>query len=171
MTFGGSKLCTPPPPRAATLSPGPDRPPAAPTHAHPRGPTTERRAAAGEDHRRAGRPNRVRPLVVPLRAAGLDDCRHTRLERGAGAVGEREERVRRQHGAGDVVPVLPRLLERQRYRVDAARLAAADPDRGEVLRDNGRIRADVLADAPCEDQVAPGPLVGLAAYDLHPLAV
>src|SRR5437899_10949207 len=67
--------------------------------------------------------------------------------------------------------VLHCLLQCQPYRVDPARLAAADPDRREVLREDDRVRADVLAHAPGEDEIAPAGLVGLAARDLHPLAV
>ena len=64
-----------------------------------------------------------------------------------------------------------RLLERETYRVDAARLAAADADRRQVLRDDDRIRAHVLAHPPSEDEVSPARLVRLPAGDLHRLAI
>ena len=46
-----------------------------------------------------------------------------------------------------------------------------DADGRQVLREHDRVRADVLADAPREHEVSPGGLVGLAAADLHSLAV
>src|SRR5919199_2021260 len=64
-----------------------------------------------------------------------------------------------------------RLLERELDGVDATGLAAADADRAELLRDHDRVRADVLADTPCEHEVAPRLLARLAARDLHPFAV
>src|SRR5580765_2557091 len=67
--------------------------------------------------------------------------------------------------------VLARLLQRELDRVHAARLSAADADGGEVLRDDDRVRADVLADAPGEHEISPRALVRLAARDAHALAV
>src|SRR5262249_26974158 len=51
------------------------------------------------------------------------------------------------------------------------RLAAADADRRKVLGGDDRVRADVLADAPGEDEIAPGALVRVAARDAHSFAV
>ena len=50
-------------------------------------------AAAGEDHRRSGRPHGLDDLVVSLGATRLDDRRHARLERCPRPVREWEERV------------------------------------------------------------------------------
>ena len=77
------------------------------------------------------------------------------VERDRRAVGEREERVAREHRAGRVVAELAGLLERDPHRVDAAHLAGADADRLQALREHDRVRAHVLADAPGEQQVAP----------------
>ena len=96
---------------------------------------------------------------------------HAGLEREPRAVREREERVGRERRAVEVVAELPRLLDRDPHRVDAAHLAGADADRPQVLGDHDRVRGDVLADAPGEEQVAPVGLAGLAADDDHPLAV
>lgn len=50
-------------------------------------------AAAGQDHRRAGRLHGLDHLVVSLGATRLDDRRHARLERCLRPVREWEERV------------------------------------------------------------------------------
>ena len=68
--------------------------------------------------------------------------------------------------------MLARLLERDADGVDAAHLAGADADRLEVLGEDDRVREDVLADPPGEEEVAPAGLVRrLAGDDLHALAV
>ena len=67
--------------------------------------------------------------------------------------------------------MLARLLERDPHRVDAAHLAGADADRLQALRDHDRVRRDVLADAPREQQVAPLLLGRRCRDDLHQLAV
>ena len=87
------------------------------------------------------------------------------LDRQLRAVGEREVGVGRHHRAGDLGAS---LLDREPDRVDAAHLAGADADRGEVAREHDRVRADVLADLPGEQQLAPLGL-GRAALgdDLH----
>src|SRR6266545_5282441 len=128
-------------------------------------------AAAGEDHRRAGDSHCIHNLVVSLRTTRLDDRGDARVERGLRTVRKREERIRSKHGAAQVMTVLVRLLEREADCVDAARLAATDPDRGEPLREHDRVRADVFAHAPREDEVPPARLVGLAADDGHALAI
>src|SRR5207248_727017 len=128
-------------------------------------------AAAGEDHRPAGAPHRFGHPGIAPRAARLDDRRDAGLERRLRAVGERKERVRREHRAGYVMAVLSRLVEGELDGVDAARLTAPEPDRREVFRDDDRIGADVFAHAPCEDEVAPRLLAREAAGDLHALAV
>ena len=67
--------------------------------------------------------------------------------------------------------MLPGFVERELDGVDAARLTAADPDRREILRDHDGVRADVLAHAPREDEVAPCLFRRRAARDLHSFAV
>src|SRR5262249_59544114 len=109
-------------------------------------------------------------LVGALRAAWLDDRGHAVVERCLRPVREGEERIRREHRAFGVVAVLACLVERELDGVDAARLAAADADRREAPRDHDRVRADVLAHAPREQEVAPKLLARLAARDLDPLA-
>src|SRR5829696_3183088 len=128
-------------------------------------------APAGEDHRRAGGADGLDHLAVALRAAGLDQRRDARVERELRAVGEREERVRREHRAVEIVGVVARLREREPDRVDAAHLARADPDRPQVLREHDRVRAHVLAHPPREEQVAPVVLRELAARNRHPVAL
>src|SRR3954469_16379953 len=91
-------------------------------------------APAGEDHRGAGGAHGLDHLAVALRAAGLDQRSDTGVERELWAVGEREEGVRRKHGAVEVVPLVARLRECEPDGVDAAHLARADPDRAQVLR-------------------------------------
>ena len=81
-------------------------------------------AAVGEDHRAPGRLHRLDHVVVALRPARLDDCGDALLQRQLDAVGEREERIRGEHGAFERVPERARLVERDPDRVDAARLAA-----------------------------------------------
>src|SRR3954451_22246774 len=67
--------------------------------------------------------------------------------------------------------VLARLVERELDRIDTACLSAADSDRLEVLRNHDRVRADVLADAPGEHEVAPQLFAQLAARDFHSFTV
>ena len=110
-------------------------------------------------------------LVVALRAARLDERGDAGVERELRPVGEREERVAREHRAGRVVAELAGLLDRDPHGVDAAHLAGADADRLAALREHDRVRAHVLADAPGEQQVAPLLLVDGAGDDLHRLAV
>src|SRR5215207_10233192 len=59
-------------------------------------------APRGEHHRDAGLVAGLHDVGVAARAARLDDRLDARLDRRLGAVGEREERVRRHHGAGEV---------------------------------------------------------------------
>src|SRR5438067_1133365 len=84
-------------------------------------------------------PDGVDHLVVALRAAGLDDRRHARVQRELRPVREREERVAREGGAAELVAVLARLVERDPHRVDAAHLPGADADRPAVLGDDDRV--------------------------------
>src|SRR5581483_3174448 len=128
-------------------------------------------SAPGEDHGGAGGRDSRGHLLVPARAARLDDRRDARLEAELRAVGEREERVGGEHRAAHVVAELRCLLDRDPDGVDAAHLAGADPDRREILRQDDRVRADVLADAPREDEVSPLRLVHLAGDDLPALPV
>src|SRR6266540_3378409 len=128
-------------------------------------------AAACEDHRRVSGAHAFDHLVVSLRTPRLDDRGDARVERGLRTVRKWEERIRSKHGAARVMTMLARLLECEADCVDAARLAATDADRGELLREHDRVRADVLAHAPREDEVSPARLVGLAADDGHALAI
>ena len=89
----------------------------------------------------------------------------------AGPSGNGKKASEASAAPAEVVAVLARLLEREPHRVDAAHLAGADPDRPQVLGDHDRVRGDVLADAPGEEQVAPVRLARLAADDDHRLAV
>ena len=88
-----------------------------------------------------------------------------RVEGQLRAVGEREVGVRGHHRAGDL---RPGLLDREADGVDAAHLAGADADRRQITREHDRVGADVLADLPREQQLAPLGLGGAAlADDLH----
>src|SRR5687768_7098648 len=118
--------------------------------------------AAGEDHHRAGALHRGGYLGVPLGAPGLDDRRDAGVERDLGAVREGEEAIRRQDRPLHVVPARARLLDGEPDGVHTARLPGADAERLQILRDHDRIRRDVPADAPGEQEVAPARLVGLA---------
>ena len=69
------------------------------------------------------------------------------LERGLRAVGEREERVRRERRALERVALAARLLDRQPHRVDPAHLAGADAERAQVLR-RARSRSSSRACTP-----------------------
>src|SRR4051812_1905315 len=126
---------------------------------------------AGEDHRAPRDLDGGFHLVVAPGAARLDERPDPGVERDLRAVGEREEGVAREHRAGDIVPVLTRLLHRDAHGVDAAHLAGADPDGLQVAGEHDRVRRDVLAHAPGEEQVAPLLLGDAARDDLHPLAI
>src|SRR6266496_680216 len=128
-------------------------------------------ASSGEDHSGAPGPDRLENLVVPPGAAWLDDRCDAGVERQPRAVGEREERIAREDGAGEIVAVLARLLDRDPDGVDPAHLPRADADRLQAPCQHDRIRGDVLGDAPREEQVAPTLVVELAAGDLHRLAL
>src|SRR5207244_10448087 len=69
-------------------------------------------AAAGQDHRGACCAHRADDLVVPLRAAGLDQRGDTGREGELRAVGEGEERIRGERGAVQVVAVILCLVDR-----------------------------------------------------------
>src|SRR5439155_6332962 len=128
-------------------------------------------AATGQHHRGAGGTHRVGHLRVSLRPARLDDPRDDGSQRSLRAVGKGEERIGGEHRTAYVMTVLPRLVECDPHRIDAARLAAADADRREILREDNRVRTHVLAHTPGEDEVPPAGFVGLPAGDLHRLAV
>ena len=70
----------------------------------------------GEHHRRARVLDGCDDLGVSLRAARLDDRADACVESELRAVGEREERVRGERGAAQVVAVLACLLERDAGR-------------------------------------------------------
>src|SRR6476659_7016394 len=90
----------------------------------------------GEDHRGSRARDGVDDVAVAPRAAGLDDRRHTSVERELRAVREREERIGREHRAREIVPVLARFVDRDPDGVDAAHLPRSDADRREILRDD-----------------------------------
>ena len=129
-------------------------------------------AAAGEDHRRAGllRPRRSRPGRASSRPAGRS--RSTPASSAiCGPSGNGKNASEASAAPVEVVAVLGRLLDGDPHGVDAAHLAGADPDRREVLREDDRVRRDVLADAPREDEVAPLRSSGLPHDDLPAVAV
>src|SRR3954447_17238180 len=125
---------------------------------------------AREDHSASGTGHSLDDFGVPLRSAGLDQRRDAARKRLLRPVREREERVGREDRARDAVVELLRLLKRDPDGVDAALLARADADRLQVLRDHDRVRGDVLAHAPGEQQVAPLLLGDGAGDDGHRLA-
>src|SRR4051812_14345503 len=127
--------------------------------------------ATREHPRRSRLRHRVHDEVVALRSARLDDRAHAPFEREGRPVGEREERVRGEHGAVGVVPELGGLVERYANGVHPAHLAGADADRGEIRGDDDRVRQDVLAHAPREDEIAPLLLVRRACDDGPAVAV
>ena len=120
-------------------------------------------AAAGEHHRRAGRLDRCRP---PRRRASSRRAGSSAVTPASSAIcgpsANGKNASLASAAPAEVVAVLARLLDRDPHRVDAAHLAGADPDRLQVLREHDRVRRDVLADAPGEEQVAPLRLVELA---------
>src|SRR5262249_33392634 len=128
-------------------------------------------ASAGEDHRALRLLHGGDHLVVALRAAGLDDRPHPGLERQPGPVGEREEGVRREYRSLEIVTELAGLREGVADSVYATRLTAPDPDRWQALRDDDRVRRDVLAQAPGEEQAAPHGFTGISAGDPHAVAI
>src|SRR5829696_9512416 len=71
-------------------------------------------------------------LVVALRPAWLDDRLDTGLDRELGAVGEREERVRRQDRPVKRALGGARLVDREPNRIDPAHLTCTDPRCREV---------------------------------------
>lgn len=118
-------------------------------------------AARGEDHRRARLLDGRDHLVVPFRPAGLDDRADARLEGEPRPVGEGEERVGGEHGAGDVVAVLGcgiRGLSAAAAAKEAgARFVmvtgAGERDRPR-LEQAGRFGADLVVDVLAEDPAA-----------------
>ena len=92
----------------------------------------------------------------------------SRPRRARSAARRRTGRTRRRRAPRRVGswPNSARLLDRDPDGVDAAHLAGADPDRLQVLHEHDRVRGDVLAHAPREDEVAPLRLVELAGDDL-----
>ena len=122
--------------------------------------------APGEDHRGAGALDRGDDLARPASSRPAGSARsRPRRARAAGRPGTgrtRPRRATRRRASGRA----RRLLDGDPDGVDAAHLAGADADRLQVLGDHDRVRADVLADAPGEEQVAPLRLVGLARDDL-----
>ena len=113
----------------------------------------------------------VDDLVVALRAARLDQRGHARVERELRTVREREERVRGERRSLERVAELACFLDCDPNGIDAAHLSGPDPDRLQVLHEHDRVRGDVLAHPPGEEQVAPRRLVRAAGHDLHPLPV
>src|SRR5215218_7355237 len=110
-------------------------------------------ATACEDHRDTGRVGGGDHLGVPHRPARLDDRADARIDRELRTVGEGEEGVGGHRGA--LHGSLLRLLQGDSHGVDAAHLAGADADGRATSRQHDCVGADVLADAPREQQLAP----------------
>src|SRR3954454_7110957 len=124
-----------------------------------------------EHHNRSGCLCSSDHLGVPLRAAGLDDPGDPARQRQLGPVGKGEEGVGGEHRPLQVVAEVPRLLERDPHRVHATLLSRADAEGLEILRDDDRVRPDVLADPPREEQVAPLFLARRSGDDGHCFAL
>ena len=108
---------------------------------------------AGEHHREAVLVGRGDHLVVAHAAAGLDDRRRAGLRDDVDAVAEREERIGRDHRAGEREARVLRLDRRDARGVDAAHLPGADAERPAVAAEHDRVRLHELRDAPGEQQV------------------
>src|SRR6266545_3825267 len=134
-------------------------------------PSVAEMPAPGKDHSRSctidGRGN----LGVAFGAAGLDDRRDAARQRLLRPVGEGEEGIGRERRSFEVVFEPLRFVQGDPYRINAALLPTADPDRLQVLRDHDRIRPDVLGDAPREHDIAPLLLGQRSGDDVHRLAL
>ena len=80
-------------------------------------------------------------MVVALGAARLHEGRDAVFDGELDGVGEREERVGADHRA---LQVAVGLFDGDARGVDAAHLAGADAERGQVLGDHDGVRLDVL---------------------------
>src|SRR5919202_4870119 len=96
-------------------------------------------AVGGTDH-----------LVVPNRAAGLDDRRDVGRDGAFDAVGKGKVRVRGEHRARGAVAG---VADGEIHRVDALHLAGANADDGEVLGQHNGIALDVFDRLPGELEV------------------
>ena len=128
-------------------------------------------AATREHHRGSRLRHGVHDEVVALRSARLDDRAHAPFERKGRPVREGEEGVGGEDGPARVVTELGGLVERDANGVHSAHLAGADTDGGEIGRNDDRVREDVLAHAPGEDEVAPLLLIRRAGDDRPAVAV
>src|SRR6266542_337793 len=137
----------------------------------PGAPSVSKVPASRENHSGSGPLDCLDDLGVALRPARLDDRPHAAGERLLRPVREGEEGIGGEHRAFEVVVELLRLLEGDPHRIHAALLPGADPDRLQVLRDHDRVRPDVLADAPREQQVSPLPLAQRSGDDVHRVAL
>ena len=105
------------------------------------------------------------------RSAGLDHRGDALLGGRVQSVAEREERVGSHDRAGRIETFVARFHARDARRDDAAHLAGTDADRRAVAREHDRVRLDVLADAPREQQVVELLPAGHGArHDLETLA-
>ena len=68
-------------------------------------------------------------FLIPHRATGLHDCRHTRVGRLLDAIAEWEERIGSHHRTLGVVSRQSRFVNGEECRVDARHLAGADSNR------------------------------------------
>ena len=106
-------------------------------------------------------------LVVALRAARLDHAvtPASSASCGPSANGKNaSEASEAPSGRGRAPPP----SQGDAHRVDAAHLACADADRLQVLREHDRVRADVLAHPPREEQVAQHDSLGSPATSSIP---
>ena len=112
--------------------------------------------AAGEDHRRAGRVDGLDHLGVAARAARLDQAVDARVERELRAR-RRTGRTRRSRATAPARSWPCSRAFSIAIRTESTRLIwpAPIPIVCRSLREHDRVRRDVLADAPGEEQVAP----------------
>src|SRR3989442_13817047 len=85
----------------------------------------------------------------------LDDCAHPGRGRLRPPLPEGEEGIAREHRAPWVVPLLARLVNREKRRIDPAHLAGADPDRRLFAYEHDGVRLDRPHRGPGETQVVP----------------
>src|SRR5919201_2707909 len=107
-------------------------------------------ARAREDHGDTLAVGGTDRLVVPNRAAGLDDRRDVGRDGTFDAVGKGEVRVRGEHRARSAVAG---VADGEIYGVDALHLAGANADDGEVLGQYNGIALDVFDSLPGELEV------------------
>src|SRR2546421_2630525 len=105
---------------------------------------------AGQDQRGIHLIDQLDRLVVLHRPAGVNNCRHTRLQQKLWRIGERKKRVRRRHRATDAAA---RLAECQPGGRGAVHLPRASPQQHTILCNGNRVALDMFAHQPREFQV------------------